>query len=736
MRILSASTIVLLTACVGVSSSCGAEAGAYQNASSPVEERVSAVLAKMTLDEKISVVHADSKFTTAALPRFGVARRWLSDGPQGVREDIGPDTWKPAGHTDDFSTAMPANLGLAASFDPGLAAAYGNVIGEEASARGKQIMLGPGVNIMRTPLNGRNSEYLGEDPFLAGRMAVAYIQAVQSHGVASCVKHFAANNQETDRNKIDVEMDDRALHEIYLPAFKAAVTEAHVRCVMTAYNKLHGAYCSENELLLNKILKGDWQFPGLVMSDWSGTHSTVNAANHGLDLEMGTDRAYNQFYFADALREAVTKGDVSPGRLDDMVRRNLRVMFATGMFDGADATKRKVAALSPEHIAAARAVEESAIVLLKNDGGTLPLDAGKLQTIAVIGDIAQEKFAHGGNSAAIKTTYEVTPLEGIQKYVGSGVRVVYAQGYRPPPKDAKKAGADDSSPELMEQAVKAAKDADAVIVLAGLYRSQDEEGVDRPDMGMPRGQTDLIERVAAVNSHTTVVLTGGGPLAMDAWLPKVPAVMQYWYGGTEGGNALADVLFGKVNPSGKLPCTFPKALADSPAHAGGDASHYPGKDGKETYAEGIFVGYRWFDAKKLEPLFPFGYGLSYTTFTCAGLKVTPGEHGNATVQVTVANTGKREGAEVVQAYVRDEHSSMPRPVRELKGFQKVQLQAGEQRTISIPLNSGSFSYYDAARGAWVAEAGEFAIDVGTSSRDLPLHGVYQLAETIVEKDGP
>ena len=421
MRISRALVAAVVVGYLGMAdgpTAAGAEApdGVYRDTAAPLEARVSDLLSKLTLDEKISLVHADSKFTTAALTRFGVARRWMSDGPQGVREDIGPDTWKPAGRTDDFSTAMPANIGLAASFDPEMATAYGNVIGEEAFARGKQTMLGPGVNILRTPLNGRNSEYLGEDPFLAGRMAVAYIRAVQSHGVTSCVKHFAANNQETERNKVDVEMDDRALHEIYLPAFKAAVTEGQVWCVMTAYNKFRGTYCSENELLINQILKGAWGFPGVVMSDWSGTHSTVDAANHGLDLEMGTDRKYADFYFADPLKAAVEKKEVSEERLDDMVRRNLRVMFVTGMFDAGASGKPKVALMSAEHVAAARAVEEAGMVLLKNDGGMLPLDGGKVKKIAVIGEIATgEIYGMVGNSAAIKTKNEVTPLEGIRK---------------------------------------------------------------------------------------------------------------------------------------------------------------------------------------------------------------------------------------------------------------------------------------------------------------------------------
>ena len=711
----------------------GADNNAYQNPALPLEDRVSNLLAQMTLDEKIALVHADSKFTTAALPRFNLPRRWMSDGPQGVREDIGPDTWAPAGHTNDFSTAMPANLGLAASFDPQLATAYGNVIGEEAKTRGKNIMLCPAVNIMRTPLNGRSSEYFGEDPFLASRMAVAYIKAVQSHGVASCVKHFAANNQETDRNTIDVEVDDRALHEIYLPAFKAAVTEAHAWCVMTAYNKLRGTFCSESDLLLNHILKTDWQFPGLVMSDWSGTHSTINAANHGLDLEMGTDKPYNDFYFADALRTAVEKHEVSEDRLDDMARRNLRVMFATGMFDP-HPTPPGITTLPTEHLDAARRIEESAIVLLKNDHATLPFDASKIKRLLVVGELADSKTAHDGNSAAIKTHDEITPLQGIQKFLGPNVQVTHSLGYASPTRRRNRNAQQPDAPTLLQNAVNAAKGADAVIVIAGLYRAQDQEGEDRKNMLLPQSQVDLLTAIAAVNPRTAVVLTGGA-VEMDPWLAKTPALLEYWYGGTEGGDALANVLFGKVNPSAKLPCTFPKTLADSPAHAGNDPSHYPGEGGKETYAEGIFVGYRWFDAKKIEPLFPFGYGLSYTTFACSDLHVTPGENGNATVQVTVANTGQREGAGKSFSCTCASNVLCARPEHELKGFQKIQLQPGEHRTISIPLNAASFSYYDPKQSAWVAEAGEFGIDVGSSSRDLPLHGTYQLAQTLATKDG-
>jgi len=688
----------------------------YLDASQPVETRVDDLLSRLTLAEKISLIHADSKFTTAAIPRLGIPRRWLDDGPHGVREDIGPDTWQPSGHTDDFSTAMPAGICLAATWDSELGFREGEAIGQEARARGKDIMLGPGVNILRTPLCGRNFEYLGEDPFLASQMCVGYISGAQSQDISSCVKHFALNNQETDRGTINVEVDERALREIYLPAFKAAVQDAGVWCVMAAYNQFRGQHCTENDYLLDKILKGEWGFKGLVMSDWGGVHDTRECALNGLDLEMGTERNYNDFYFAQPYLDLLQKGELPMAGLDDKVRRNLRVMIATHVLDA----NRKPGSLNTAaHQAVARQVAEEGIVLLKNENNTLPLDATKLKTIAVIGENATRLHAHGGDSSGIKAFYEVNPLDGIVKRAGEKVNVVFSEGYR-------KGG----GPELAERAIAAAKAADVVIYIGGLNhdRGFDCEGADRKDMKLPYGQDELIQEIVAANPKTVVVLEGT-MVEMDSWLDKVPALLQAWYPGMEGGNALARVLFGDVNPSGKLPATFPKKLSDTPAYAFG-AGAYPGTNGTVAYAEGLLVGYRWFDTKNIEPQFPFGFGLSYTTFEYSNLKLIPGDGTNeiVTAQFEIENTGQRAGAEVAQLYVHEKNPRLMRPEKELKGFRKVFLQPGEKQTVSISLNQGSFSYYDDGKKAWVAQPDGFEILIGSSSRDLRLRDNFNLAE--------
>jgi beta-glucosidase len=710
----------------------------YLDPAAPLESRVEDLLGRMTLEEKLSLVHADSKFTTAAIPRLGIPRRWMSDGPNGVREDVGPDTWQVAGHTDDFATCMPVLIGVAATWNTEAARIYGNVIGEEARKRGKDIMLGPGVNIQRTPLNGRTSEFLGEDPFLASRMVVSYIRAVQSHGVASCVKHFAANNQETQRGSIDVEMDERTLREIYLPAFRAAVQEGGAWAVMGAYNKFRGQFCCENDYLLNHILKGEWGFQGLVMSDWGGTHDTREAVFNGLDLEMGTEPGprrgaeqappaagssqspYERYYLAGAFRDGLNRGDFPVSALDEKVRRNLRVMIATHVFDGREEGSLNTAA----HQEAARKVAEEGIVLLKNDGGALPLAADKLNSIAVIGENAVRLQAYGGDSARIKALHEISPLEGILRLVGARTNVTYSPGYRK-----------DGGPDLIEKAVAAARSADVAIVVGGLVHAHpfDSEGEDRKDLNLPWGQDELIRRVVAANPHTIVVIVSGSPVEMSGWLDQVPAVVQAWYGGTEGGNALASVLFGGVNPSGKLPCSYPKRIEDSPAHALGE---YPGRNGVVHHAEGLLVGYRWFDTKQIEPLFPFGYGLSYTKFEYSGLTIAAGSGPNdpiVTVAFQITNTGDRAGAEVAQLYVHQGRPSLPRPLKELKGFSKVALNPGEKKTVSIALDRRAFAFYDPARSGWVAEADDFTLQIGSSSRDLRLEGRYHLGETTVEK---
>ncbi len=682
---------------------------AYRNPALPLETRADDLLRRLTLDEKLAFTHGASTFSTAGIPRLGIPERWMDDGPHGVREDVLRDSFDPANRHDDYVMCMPVLIDLASTWDPDAATAYGNVIGEEARMRGKDIMLGPGVNIMRTPINGRNSEYFGEDPYLAGRMAVGYIRAVQSHGVASCVKHFVGNDQETQRGSIDVEMDERTLHEIYLPPFKAAVQKGGVWAVMGAYNRFRGQYCCENDALLNGILKKHWGFKGIVISDWHAVHDTDGAVRGGLDVEMGTKRGdYDGFFMAGAFKAGLLSGKYPMSLLDDKVRRSLRVMIATGALD----SREPGSICTPEHRAAALRVAEEGIVLLKNSGAALPLDAAKLHTIAVIGENATRLQAYGGDSARIKALYEVSPLEGILHRVGTSLNVITSPGY---------SSTTGTSPAMIAQAVAAAKAADVAIVIGGLIRERpyDCEGMDRASLDLPWGQNDLIRAVVAANPHTIVVLVSGSPVAMDeAWLSRVPAVVEAWYGGSEAGNALAHVLFGDFNPSGKLPCTFPRKLSDSPAHALGA---YPGKDGVEHYDEGLLVGYRWFDTKHIEPLFPFGFGLSYTTFAYSNLHVerlATDPDAVAKITIDVTNTGPRDGAEVAELYVHEEHPRLFRPEKELKGFQRVFLKRGETRTLTFLLPRQAFSYYDPVISGWVMDHGRFDILIGASSRDI------------------
>jgi beta-glucosidase len=696
--------------------SSAADIPAYLDSSQPVERRVDDLLSRLTLDEKISIIHADSRFSTAAIPRLGIPRRWLSDGPHGVREDVGPDSWIPAGHTDDFSTAMPCGICLAATWNPELSYSEGEAIGQEARARGKDIMLGPGVNILRTPLCGRNFEYLGEDPYLSGTMASQYVRGIQSEDVAACVKHFALNNQEYDRESINVDADERTLQEIYLPAFKAVVQDGGVWAVMAAYNKFRGKYCSENDYLLNTILKREWGFSGLVMSDWGAVHDTSPTVLNGLDLEMGTGKKYDDFFLAEPYRQGLLSGQYPMSGLDDKVRRNLRVMIATHVLDA----DRKPGSLNTaEHQNIARTVAEEGIVLLKNEKNLLPLDATKLKTIAVIGENAIRLQAHGGASSGIKAFYEITPLAGIIKRAGDKVNIIFSEGYR-------KNGSDD----LEKRALEAARSADLVIYVGGLNHDEgfDCEGADRIDLKLPYDQDDLIKKIVAVNPKTVVVLEGT-MVEMDAWIDKIPALLQAWYPGMEGGDALARVLFGDVNPSGKLPATFPKHLIDCPAQA---LDAYPGTNGTVTYSEGLLVGYRWYDTKRIEPLFPFGFGLSYTTFHYSQLRLLPDANTNIetpTVEFEMENTGKRAGAEVAQVYVHEENPSVMRPEKELKGFKKVFLQPGEKQIVSIPLSKTAFAFYRVERHEWLAESGHYEILVGSSSRDIRLRAELALTQT-------
>ena len=588
------------------------------------------------------------------------------------------------------------------------------------------------------------------------------------------MKHFAANNQETQRGSVNVNVDERTLREIYLPAFEAAIKEGGSLSIMAAYNKINGSYCAENDHLLNDILKTDWGFKGLVMTDWGAAHSTDGSAKHGLDLEMGSRPGpnfdYDAFYLGKAFRDGVTDGTYPMSLLDDKTRRNLYVMFASHVFDPG----RQTGSINtPEHQTTSRNVAEEGMVLLKNEQSALPLDAKKIKTIALIGENVKHLQAAGGQSSGIKAFHETSPFDGITSRAGDGVKIIYAQGYadptKPPPgqlapldmdtinsalrmalsKDADAAavlqqlpayqplggGTTANSRALIAEAVQAAKSADIAIVIGGLNKNFDTEGSDRPDMKLPGGQDDLINQVVAANPHTIVVLISGSPVEMGPWLQKVPAVLQAWYGGSEAGTALARVLFGDVNPSGKLPCTFPKQLSDTPAAAFGPEA-YPGVGGQEYYREGLLVGYRWYDTKKIEPLFPFGYGLSYTTFKYSNLKITPGDQAKgvwATAQFDLTNTGARDGAEVAELYVHQNQPTLTRPEKELKGFQKVALKAGETKTVSIPLAQRSFAYYDPEKKGWLAEAGDFQILVGASSRDIRLTDTFKLASTSLTK---
>lgn len=703
----------------------------YQNETLSLEERVEDALSRMTLEEKVAVLHAQSKFSSAGVPRLGIPELWCTDGPHGIRPEVLWDDWDQAGWTNDSCTAFPALTCLAATWNPEMSALYGKSIGEEARYREKDVLLGPGVNIYRTPLNGRNFEYMGEDPYLASRMVVPYVQEVQKNGVAACVKHFALNNQETNRQSVNVVVDDRALYEIYLPAFKAAVQEGGAWSVMGSYNKYKGEHCCHNQYLLNGILKRDWGFDGVVISDWGGAHDTKQAVENGLDLEFGSwtngldwgaSNAYDNYYLAHPYLELLKKGEADEKTLDDKVRRVLRLIFRTAMN-----TRKPFGSLnSPEHLAAARRIAGEGMVLLKNDGGVLPIDLARTKTIAVVGENAVKMMTVGGGSSSLKVRHECLPLEGIRTAAeAAGCEVAFERGYVGDLRtefDGVNSGQDlsetRSEEQLIADAVAAAKEADAVIFVGGLNKSrhQDSEGSDREQYGLPYAQDRVIEALAAANPRLAVVLVSGNAVAMP-WLDRVPAVLEAWFSGSETGNALADVLFGKVNPSGKLPFTFPVRLEDNAAHAMGE---FPGGD-SVRYNESIFVGYRWHDAKAIRPLFAFGHGLSYTTFEVENVKADrPSLSAKGTLRVTadVTNTGDRAGAEVVQLYVGDEESTLPRPVKELKGFEKVMLEPGETRTVTFEITPEALSYYDDTKGEWTAEPGAFTAFVGVASDDI------------------
>ena len=725
-----------------------AQAPVYLDDSKPTEQRIEDALKRMTLQEKINIIHAQSKFSSPGVARMGIPEVWTDDGPHGVRPDVFWDEWNQAGCTNDSCTAFPALTCLAASWNPEISRLYGVNLGEEARYRNKSILLGPGVCIFRTPFNGRNFEYLGEDPYLSSVMVVPYIQGLQSNGVAACVKHYALNNQEYNRHTTNVKVSDRALYEIYLPAFKAAVQEGKTWSIMGAYNLYNNQHCCHNEILLNKILKDEWKFDGVVVSDWGGTHNTEEAIHNGLDLEFGswtnglstgTKNAYDNYFMAQPYYNLIKEGKVGTKELDEKVRRVLRLIFRTAM----NRNRPFGSFVSEAHIEAARKIGEQGIVLLKNDGNVLPINPDKAKKVLVVGENAIKMMTVGGGSSSLKVKYELSPLDGIKNRLAGKSEVIYERGYASNSGDTfdgvstgQNLKDERSAEELINAATEAAKNADYVIYIGGLNKDahQDCEDADRETLGLPYNQDKVIEALAKANKNFVVVNISGTAVSMP-WVKQVPAIVQAWYLGSEAGNALAAVLTGDVNPSGKLPFTFPAKIEDVGAHAFGPEA-YPGvprKDGSdiwdEEYKEDIFVGYRWVDKEKTKPLFPFGHGLSYTTFTygkATANKSTMTADDKLTVSVPVTNKGNRDGQEVVQLYISDLKSSLPRPLKELKGFKKVNIPAGQTVTVEFTIDKKALSFFDPQKHDWVAEPGKFEALVAASSADIRSKVAFEL----------
>ena len=711
----------------------------YLDESQPIEVRVQDALSRMTLEEKVKLCTAQSKFSSHGVPRLGIPEIWMSDGPHGVREEIQWDSWSNAGFTNDSCTAFPALTCLAATWNPEMSALYGKNIGEEARYRRKDILLGPGCNIYRTPLNGRNFEYLGEDPYLASVMVVPYIQELQKNGVAACVKHYALNNQEKWRGHIDVQLSDRALYEIYLPAFKAAVQEGGAWSIMGAYNKVRGEHACHNDLLLNRILKEEWGFDGCVVTDWGGAHDTREAVFNGLDIEMGSytngltsgrDFAYSDYFLARPYLQGLQSGEYPLSTVEDKAARVLRLIFRTAM----NRNRPWGSFTSEAHYEAARQIGTEGIVLLKNEPvkrqqpALLPIDPSRYEKILVVGDNATRRLTEGGGSSELKVKHEISPLQGLVELYGD--KITYTQGYaagRPRYGKVEQPRVDTDS--LYRKALELAADADLVIFVGGLNKNheQDCEAGDRVQYSLPFGQDRLIPELAAINPNLVLVLVSGNAVEMK-WVDEVPAIVQAWYLGSEAGHALADVLGGAVNPSGKLPMSFPVKLTDNGAHAF-DALCYPGDSIRVEYKEDILVGYRWHDTKKIPALFPFGHGLSYTTFSYGKATLSSSSlaaDGSITVTVPVKNSGDRPGKEVVQLYIGDNKSSLPRPKKELKAFDKIALNPGEEKTVTFTITPDDLKYFDDARHEWVAEPGKFTLYIGASSADIRTQASFTL----------
>jgi beta-glucosidase len=757
MRRLSFCLLVIVVSAAVLSAQAPVPADApYKNASLPVEQRVKDVLGRLTLEEKVSMLAGSGWMESMPIERLGIPAIKMADGPMGVRSWAGSSavTNAAANPVKVLSTSFPSGVAMAATWDLGLVHKEGHAIGQEVKALGRDMILGPTVNINRVPLWGRNFEGYGEDPYLSGQLAVAYIKGVQNEGVIPSVKHFAANNEEFERHRIDAHIDERALHEIYLPAFKAAVEQGHAWTVMSAYNLVNGEHCAENSYLLTNVLKKEFSFKGFVISDWGSTYSTAPTVNAGMDLEMPggapmkawivrpeVQKAGNGdgWLTSDKVMAEIKAGHISEAAVNDNVGRILRVIFESGIFDHPHAASGDPD--TPEHRAIALQGATEGIVLLKNEGALLPLDTTKIHSIAVIGPNAAVARTGGGGSSLVKSKYATAPLDGIKEKSGSGVAVNYALGVGMEGEDTAQDTAE-ARAKALNDAVDAAKKSDVAVVVVGRYPKLEGEGFDVKTMDLPVGQDELIAAVEKANPHTIVVLNTGNPVTMTKWLATTPALVELWYGGQESGHALTSILFGDANPSGKLPVSFPKKFEDSPA-----AGNYPGTNLKVNYAEGIYVGYRYFDTSRvnttnIDPQFPFGFGLSYTTFAYSNLKVAmqiapdttkgPITTGPAkltgawVVSADIKNTGSRAGAEVAQLYIHDGHSKIDRPEHELKGFERVELQPGETKTVEFVVDRAALSYWSPETKGWVAEPGQFEVQVGAGSRDIRLKGTLTL----------
>ena len=680
--------------------------------------KIDSIISLLTVEEKIAMCHAQSKFSSSGVPRLGIPELWMSDGPHGIRPEMNWDNWDYANWTNDYVTAFPALTCLAATFNPGLSKEYGISLGEEARYRKKDILLGPGVNIYRTPLNGRNFEYMGEDPFLASTMVVPYIQGVQQSGVATSVKHYALNNQEHWRGHINVEVSDRALNEIYLPAFKAAIIDGGSWSIMGAYNKFRGQHCCHNQILLNDILKNRWGFDGVVISDWAGTHSTLESIYNGLDIEMGTPSdsnlskrfPYNNNFLGKAFLDKIISGEVKEYNLDDKVKRILKLMYRTSLNKN-----RPFGSINTKaHSNTAYKVATEGIVLLQNSDSFLPINSSTNITIAVIGENATKSMTIGGGSSELKVANEISPLEGLRKHFINAT-IIHSQGYSSESNNKKR------NEELKKEALSIAEKANVVLFIGGLNKnnSQDSEGADRQYYNLPYNQDELIKSIARVNKNTAVILISGNAVSIP-WGDKIKSIVQSWYLGSEAGNALASILSGRANPSGKLPFTFPKKLSDNAAHYYGKLS-YPGDGENQYYKEDILVGYRWNDTKKIKPEFAFGHGLSYTSFKLSNIISDKKNYKSAdTIKIScsVENTGSVQGAEVIQVYIGKENSKVNRAMKELKGFKKLSLLKGESKIVEIYITMDKLAFYDETISDWNIEKGEYVVFVGNASDNI------------------